>query len=308
MDEDLKVAADTEQSAGTDETAQPLAEEAKEAVKEETSDASAEESTAEKTDGETIDEKSVEEEIDAILEEDDTKKDGVQRRIDKLVAEKKAKDERIAELEARLNEKVEKKEEPKYTEEQLKRALNKAIAEGDADLVWEIQQYQLKQVKDELKNEYTSEQKRMRETAERIAQEWNNTVEQYQYLAKEELYPRSTQELDITNQNSLLYQVALKLFTDPQLRSVYQVPGGQKLAVADALQQIIRKRKVNAGSSDAELLKRKLAKEKRKSSLGTGESLKEDAPPPRKPGSEKERLDDYINERKKFQADRILGT
>jgi hypothetical protein len=305
--EELKVAVEPIESTEKDATvAEPIATESVEATEGETSTAPAEESTATKID-EAV--KSAEEqpadvnEVEDIFSEE-PKKDGVQKRIDKLTAEKKALAEENARLKAEKGEQP--KTEPQYTEEQLKRAFNKAIAEGDAELAWEIQQYQFKNLEKNLTNKYLEEQKRVTETQQRVTQEWNNVVQQYDYLANEPMYQGSTKELNLKDANSLLYQVALKLFNDPELNNVYRVPGGQKLAVADALQLILRKKKDKIGkSSENDLLKRKLAKEKRKSTLGSGEALRDDAPAPKRYSSEKEKLDDYVNERKKFVAERI---
>ncbi len=310
--EDIKTAAaetageDAPDSASLTETATTEAPK----VEGETSTAPAEESTATKIDEAvkaTSDEPT---EADSILEDDlEPHKDGVQKRIDKLTAEKKALQERLEKLEADASKSDPK--DPVYSEEQLKKALNKAISEGDADLVWEIQQYQLKQVKKELRDEYAGEQRKRRETVERATKEWSRVVETYDYLSatsESEIYKGSHKELNIKDQTSLLYQVALKLFTsqDTSLRELYGQPGGQQLAVADALQLILKKKRGQLGSKgDTDILKRQLAKEKRKSSLGTGEALKDDTPLPKKFSSDKERLDDYVAERIKFRNDRI---
>lgn len=270
----------------------------------ESSESLAEESTAKESDG-----KDIKSELDAILSEDEevpVKKDGVQKRIDKLTAEKKALQEKLERLESEKGEKSE--TETNYTDEQLKRALRKAMDESDPDLVYEIMDYRVKQAKKELRDEYQSEQKKQLETANTIKKEWAQICDNYDYLSSQEereLYPGARKELNIKDNMSLLYQVALSLYNSEEddVRDYYRRPGGQKLAVADALQLILRKKRDKLGTGKEKNLEKKLAKEKRKSSLGSGESLKEESPA-KKFLTEKESLDDYLAERRKFKAER----
>jgi len=298
-----------DESTGTDETKeQPKtigeeveAAKAKFEGKEETSEPLAdEESTAEETDGE--EETGVEEFFEG------EKKDPIQKRIDRLVAEKKAAEERLIALEAKFEASQDtKSEKTSYSRQQLNTAMKKAMEDGDYDLMNEIFDYKVGQVEEKLKTEYETEQKKVIDRTNDAKMEWEDVRGRYSYLsddAEAEIYPGARAELNLNNQNSILYQLSAYLFNNPdeKTRKYYQQRGGQKLAVADALSQILKKRRgLTPKNKEATLLKKELAKEKRKKSLGGGSPGKQEDNSPKRPLTSKEALDGYIEDRKKWK-------
>lgn len=243
-----------------------------------------------------------ENEVEEILKspETDKEKSHVQRRIDELTREKK-------ELEERLS-KVEKEQttgkSPEYTPQQLKTALKKALDDGDADLAWEIIEYKSKQTRDELIKMYEGEKTKGSQEVQRIQSEWNETVNAYARYSEEkfpEIYTGSRKDLDLKSPTSLLYQVALALYGNNDYYK--KQPGGQKLAVADALTQIISKKAGKGITSTTKKLERKLIKEKMKNAPVSGSASEEEKSPNRRK-TEAERLADVIAERKQFLDER----
>lgn len=241
-------------------------------------------------------------EVDEILRtpETDKEKSHVQRRIDELTREKK-------ELEERLS-KVEKEQttgkQPEYTPQQLKTALKKALDDGDADLAWEIIEYKNKQTEDRLIKMYEGEKTKGSQEAQRMKSEWNETVGAYARYSEEkfpEIYTGSRKDLDLKDSSSLLYQVALALYSNNDYYK--ETPGGQKLAVADALTQIIAKKAGKGITSTTKKLERKLIKEKMKNAPVSGSSGEEEKPAPRRK-NESERLAEVIAERKQYLDER----
>ena len=197
--------------------------------------------------------------------------------------------------------------------------MKKAHAEGDTDLMMDIMDYQTEQIESRLVKKYEDEQKRIQDQAKQTTKEWTDVRESYEYLADEEeaeLYPNSRKELNIRDHSSLLYQLALALYNgytsggeepDEELKAYYRKSGGQKLAVADALTQILKKRRgLKTEDKEKKLLKKKLVKAKRRSSLATeGAVKKEETSKPKFYATDKERLSDYIKGRKKRQAEAV---
>ena len=230
---------------------------------------------------------------------------GVQKRIDRLTAEKKALEERLGKLEAQQNQAAGKT--PKYSEAQLKVALKKALDDGDADLAFEIISHINKQSKDELVEMYENEKKQYMEASRQISAEWDETLNAYSKYADTkipEIWPNSHADLNVREATSLLYQVAMKLYSDPALPQ-YRKPGGQRMAVADALTKIFVWKAGSRGKdSEKERLKRQLMKEKKKKSIVSGGATGEDETGPARLMSDNERLEEVISERKKFQLER----
>lgn len=265
---------------------------------EETSEPIAEETSPAETDDE---QESVEDFLD-----NTEKKDPMQKRIDQLVARAKSAEERLQAAEAKLE--TPKSDKQEFTKTQLKTAMKKAWEDGDPDLMMDIMDYRVEQVKTSLRKEYEDEQKKYVEQAKSRNNEWTNVVESYGYLSapdEPEIYEGARTELDLKNAQSLLYQVATYFFNNPdeKTRQYYQQPGGQKLAVADALTQILRKRRGLAPKDkEKDKLKRALAKEKRKKSLSGGSPGKETDTTPKRPKSAKESMDEYMRERLEARA------
>lgn len=241
-------------------------------------------------------------EVDEILKrpETDEEKSHVQKRIDELTREKK-------ELEERLS-KVEKEQttgkQPEYTPQQLKTALKKALDDGDADLAWEIIEYRNKQTEANLIKMYEGEKNKGAQEAQRIQSEWNETVDAYARYSEEkfpEIYTGSRKDLNLRDSQSLLYQVAMALYGNNDFYR--KQPGGQKLAVADALTQILSKKAGKGITSTTKKLERKLIKEKMKNAPVSGSSGEEDKSAPRRK-NESERLAEVIAERKQYLDER----
>ncbi len=254
---------------------------------------------------------------------DEPKKSGEQRRIDKLTAEKYQLKDDMAKMQSRL-EALESKEKPssgkQYTDAQLATALKTAMDEGDASLVMEVMNYKVQAAEKKLRTEYQKEQQEQVAQAKSQQAEWTRVVDSYGYLSAKdepEVYAGSQAELNINNPNSLLRQIALALYTgqgtgtpeeQEELFKYYHKSGGQAQAVADALRMILKKRRgTTAEDKEKRSLKNRLTKERRKKSLTAGNTAikAEKSKASRRPMTEKERLDDYINERKQTQADRL---
>jgi hypothetical protein len=249
-------------------------------------------------------------EIDRIIKEaesEGTDTPNVQKRIDKLTAEKKALEERLQKLESQQEAKEGKL--PKYTDDQLKTALKKALEEGDSNLAWDIMDHMRKQTKQELIDMYNEEKTAFSKQQERINVEWKETVDAYAKYADTkvpEIWPGSHKDLDLRNGTGMLYQIAMALYwsKDPVKAEYYQKsPGGQKLAVADALTYLLRTKAGKRTDTKVKKLEKQLTKERMKKSPVSGGPSGEEKTP-RKPLSEADALSDYIEERKKYQTER----
>lgn len=260
----------------------------------ETSEAEEESSTPLKTDA-TAEE--AEDEVSELLKKPEPK-DNVQKRIDQLTAEKKALQ---AQLDQYKTKAPETKGEPEYTDAQLKKALNDAMEKGDSDLIFEIMDYKAKKVERDLRKAYLDDVNSRQAAEQKIYTEWNDVVTDYSRVwedeAGKEIYPGAANELDIKKADSLLYRTAKALMSrvDENGRNIYFRDGGQRIAVADALALILRRKKLTGNEKK---LERALSKEKRKKSLGSGSAMEVDIPA--KPKSHKENLSDYMEERKAF--------
>ena len=250
-------------------------------------------------------------EVEEILAEPKTEEDksNVQRRIDKLTAELKTAQ---SELNTLKQEKATKEgKTPEYSDAQLRVAMKKALEDGDGNLAMDIFDYRMKKMEDTLVKRYEDDKQSYVTKAKAIQDEWNQTTlsfDKYADTKTQELYTGSHKDLNIRDATSLLYQVAMALYwsNDPEKAKYYQgQPGGQKLAVTDALTYILGKKAGGKGKdSEKEMLKRQLQKEKRKKSIVSG-SPGEETRSPGRPMSDVERLEEVIAERKKFLEERI---
>jgi len=247
-------------------------------------------------------------EVDKILKEAESEETpNVQRRIDKLTAEKKALEERLAKVEAQQATKDGKL--PKYTDDQLKVALKKGIEEGDSNLVWDIMDHIRKQTKQDLIEMYEGEKRQYTERQQKIDGEWKETVNAYGKYADTkvpEIWSNSHKDLDLKNGTSMLYQIAMALYwnKDPEKAQYYQgQPGGQKLAVADALTYLLRTKAGKKSDTKVKSLTKQLTKERmKKSPVSGGPSGEEKVS--RAPQTEEDRLAEVIAERKAYQVER----
>ncbi len=274
---------------------------------EETSEPLAEESTAaEETDDND------DEDISSFLEESSTeKKDGLTKRVDKLTAEKYKDKAMIQELQARLDEreKVSPTKTKRFTDDQLAEAMIKAHEDGDKELMSVIFKQQSLQIKEDLRNEYEKEQKDRIEAESRNRTEWTEVVKDWGYLADEseaEIYSGSHQELNLNDPKSLLRQIALMLYNSQQedMFQRYHRPGGQRLAVEDAFKAVLKKRRgTKSDNKETKSLKNRLTKEKRRKSLSGGSKRVKTEPEkkPTKKLTSREKIDEYINERRTTQ-------
>lgn len=281
---------------------------------EETSEPLDETSASDKTDeaeeGESSESEEADEdgELKSLLKESKSKgQDNVQKRIDQLTAQ-------LKELKAE-NQKLQSKspadKEPTYTDAQLKAAMKKAFEDGDADLVWDIMDYRNKQTEKSLVGRYEAEKKQAEEQYKSINNEWQKVTMDYSRVWEDEkgreIYAGAKKDLDITNEKSLLYQLAAELYssTDEDGSRPYINRGGQKAAVADALSSILRRKKISPVDLDKKKLERSLAKEKKKRALSGVSSSEGDVSESRsKPKTDNDRLAEYIAERKKHQYER----
>lgn len=304
----------TEDTAAAEESSEQESSDESSAATEETAE-KPDASEKAKEDADTPGEKETAEEEDDILskileepEDKEEPKSSVQRRIDALVGEKKALEARLAALEADRSSKDSKG--PEYTDAQLRTALKKALEEQDSDLVWEIMDYRMKTQKDSMIKMYQDEQKKFTDNARRIQTEWDEVTSAYDKYADPKIpqvYPGSHKDLNLRDASSLLYQVAMELYWDSgKVRERYTGPGGQKMAVADALTKVLGFKGGKAKDSEKEKLKRQLLKEKRKKGIvGDGSPGAEDKPS-RRPQTDSERLAEVIAERRQFQEERGL--
>lgn len=238
-------------------------------------------------------------------------KSNVQKRIDKLTAQLKQLKEENEELKNTVAPEGEKKK-ARYTPEQLKGAVSKAIAEQDADLLFDVMQYAVETAKEDLRNEYTGELTKEQEVKKAIAQEWNDVLKRYDYLAspnQPELYQGARKDLDLKNPKSLLFRLASELYTNPQTAQEYRYKGGQRQAVADALTQILRKKTNPSESGEAQKLKKQLDKERMKNSFSTTDAEGEATDlGGGEPQSHQDKLAKFIAEKKKYHNERARGT
>lgn len=244
-----------------------------------------------------------------VAEEDE--KSNVQKRIDKLTAQLKQLKEENEELKNTVAPEGEKKK-PRYTPEQLKGAIGKAMQEQDHDLMMEVIQYAVETAKEDLRNEYTGEITKEQEVKKAIAAEWADVLKRYDYLAspnQPELYAGARKDLDLKNQKSLLFRLASELYTNPQTAQEYRYKGGQRQAVADALTQILRKKTNPSESGEALKLKKQLDKERMKNSFSTTDAEGEASDlGGGEPQTSQDKLAKFISERKKYHNERSRGT
>lgn len=283
-----------EEGVEKEDTSQPLGEDA---APEEESDGTEQQGEPEgESEDKQKDEPEGEDKLSEFFEED--KKTGVQKRIDQLTAEKKQaleSNEKLQKQVDELEDKVSEKEAtsmfednmPDYSPEQLNEATRKALEDGDHNLILEIMDYKVKKGQ---QNAFKTIEKRNKEMAQKQqeqAQEWQSIIDDFSDYGKED------KDLDLKNTNGVLYQLAARLFNDPEKRKRYQ-KGGQRQAVLDALTLIMKKRR--SKNSETKDLEKRLAKERRKTNVsGSGKSVKKESQPT--PKTQKGKLDEYLSER-----------
>lgn len=278
-----------------------------EAAEAETSDAAVESSTTEEKTDEVVvpDEKEPEEDLlSEFTKPTEAKKDNVQKRIDQLTAQLKELKAENEKLKVPTNEPS---KPVKYTDDQLKAALRKATDEGDSDLQWEIMKYMKEQSKQELIDMYTEEKNSVMNARKSIDHEWSRVVNDYGKAwddgSGKEIYEGAKDELNLFD-GSLLYRLAQDMYknsVDENGNSIYFYQGGQRQAVADALNRILKKRRLGS-DPEKRKLERSLAKAKRKGSIASTSSSDGQATRVKSTGDS---LADYVAERKKFKNERM---
>lgn len=193
-------------------------------------------------------------------------------------------------------------EKKKYSSDDLKGAIQKGIEDNNPNLLYEVFNHMAAEKQEALREEYLKTQERQTQMQNMVMQEWQNVVDTYSELSTQKFYEGSEKELDIKSQDSLLYKLAGDYYKSNPER--YNIPGGQMRAVSDALTAILKKKISTAGTEKAATLQKQLAKEKIKNSLDIGSSLPQESSI-RAPKSQLEELDEYINERKKFQNSKM---
>ena len=158
---------------------------------------------------------------------EDVLKKNIQKRIDKLTAQKKSAEEQLAELKAeneRLrNQRPEtadsKKQDAEPTIEQIEAYIIKCKQEGDVVNEVAATRYLIKREKEEaikaVKAEQEAQQRQAAEATAKQQADWINLNKDYE---------SDNPDLDLKNQNGLLYKEALRLFMDPDLKEVYSDP------------------------------------------------------------------------------------
>ena len=244
------------------------------------------------------------------------KKDGKQKRIDKLTARNKENEMALKALKDEieiLKKQTKDKPPTEYTDEQLKKAWDDAVAAGDEDLKFEIMAEMKNQAARNARKAYEEQAKTM--TAEQKAYEnaIATTRDQYSYLSDlPEIYEGSKKDLDINNDGSLLVQATVALLqpteqiaeslglTLEQAKARYSGAQGIGIAVSDALKIIVRRNKgLRPKDKEKETLKSKVKRSGKKSSISTSKSMKTETTS--KPKSKSESFKEEIARRKKNQ-------
>ena len=218
----------------------------------------------------------------------DEKKDGKQKRIDKLTAVNSSLQEQLEAAKAQLQEirlqmdtiqskpKTTEVDGVKYTDEQLKKALKQAVEDDDTDLQFEIMVEMRKQAKVEAYEEFKRNTRNPDQ--ERLVKEIEETRNAYSYLGETPLYEGSEAELNLNDPGSLLVQTAEYLYKLPKEKvgDKYTGPGGITACVRDALKIILNARRGKSPEKENKLLKKKVNKNGRKNSVRTGTKVKSD--------------------------------
>jgi len=271
---------------------------------ESTEDESTSETTSEQTDKESVEAEPKDEVDKAIF--------GMQKRIDKVTAQKGEKDTQIAKLEAQVAEltknvdtiKEGKTPEKIYTDVQLDDAFEEAVADGDMKLIREIKRHYKANAEREASAKHPKPQTEQQFTP--AQQKEANTIERnfgkYADKTITEIYPGSHTELDIMNPTSALRRMAIaKYQSDPK---TYSQDGGMIQAVTEAYTDILNIRlgvKTKQKNVEDTLLKNKVKKLQREKSQGSSSAMgaRKDSKPS-KPKTQSERTKDYVADRKKI--------
>lgn len=263
----------------------------------------------------TEDSKEIVDPVDDLL---DKTRNGMQKRIDKLTAQKKDRDSeneqlrsRLDNLDRELRSLKDNGEKPKdsvserqYSYEELDKAYEKALADNDMELIREIRKHERENYFRDAEKMVNKSQTASADEVKRLNSEWKEVTNRYVIYSDEsgpELYPGSKTELNINDPNSKIVQLASAKYKNDER---YRVPNGLVLAVSDAFKDILTLRASSSKKTVSnETLKKKVNKMNLKTSQGSSSSMKQDvSTEPSRPKSKKQELDDYIAERRRLSG------
>ena len=259
------------------------------------------ESSTEETESSDKLKKAVEgaEDLEEEKEEEPEKKSPVQKRIDRITAEKYQALEKKARLEERvklLEAKSEKKEDRFFSSSELDQAERKAITENDVSLMADVNKERLRNLERNMVARYEKDQAKVKEAKSAQGAEWTSI--QARWSDDEDA------DLDIRNRESSLFKIAKQYFEDPEMKAEYSGLGGMERAVADAFKYLTLARR-NKKSPKVKKLERKVAKERSKTQLSAGSSGKEAKTS--KPVSKQDDFNEYVQGHRARQKKATLG-
>ncbi len=258
-------------------------------------------------DEEAEESKPLEDDIEGLLtnesEDEESKRTGVDKRIDKLTKRLYDLEKENKELKNQPEKELDK---PKYTRDQLVKALDKARNEGNTALELEIMEHISNAKAVEVEAKYKAKEEQQLEAQRKAQVEWTTIVSMNEHLTDQdiEFYPDSNKDLNLTDGDSLLYRLAKELYTNHGYR---EKENGMSLAVADALKRILAKKKKSAKSKKSpkeKTLETKVKKLKRKTSSPSGGKTIKSDPVKKDAGLKKDsdKVRDAISERKDINA------
>lgn len=250
-------------------------------------------------------------------------KEKIQRRIDKITAQKKSIEEELAETRAELEvmktqmkPKVEADTKREPTDEEVRSALKKAIETGDIDLQVQITEYmadtKAKRQRAEAQKELEDNQRKRNQEAEKLQSDWSSLVLDYVTYDPQGKVDNSN-ELNLNNQNGLLYRTALALFNDKELKQAHYSDPDKiqafRRAVGDAYREIHQNNllksdkspKVTGEDQETETSKTKMRKVASLAEPGS-DSIEEVTP--KRQLTDTEVVIDEIKHRRRFQQER----
>jgi hypothetical protein len=201
-----------------------------------------------KADDPPKEEKEVETDVDAI-------KKSVQKRIGKLVAQKKSVEEELAEVKAELSEMknsaskpadVKNSEDP--TPEQVEAYILRMREEGNAKEEIAATRFLIKLEKEQALKEVRESQNKTQTEAQAATEKTNSELKALanDYMVyDEDGNPDASSDLTLSNKKGKLFTIAMELYNDPELhKDFYNDPNvvhGFRRAVADAYREIHQK-------------------------------------------------------------------
>ena len=260
-----------------------------------------------------------------VLKEEETDDDEIedllsnraQKRIDKLTAQSKSKEEenqklldRIALLESKIEGKEAKgneKVDEILSNDKITEAIQKGMDEGDMSVIVDAMTYIAEKTK---KDTLAEQEKLQREAvAKQMAkqQEWNDIVKDYSPESYQYDSLKNDPDFNISQKDSKLFRLASTLF---EKNGYANEAKGQSRAVREAY-SILLERKLNEGPQqkpsprrdETEGLKQRLGKEQRKNRVFAGANSGGESTPTQI--TESNELDDYIKSREKSKNEKL---